>query len=274
MNYSVFKPYKGLDERHIALCFDPADKKRALPIIKQLYKRGIRTWYCCGFFNDYKKESSRMESILSADLLIVIRSKESFSSRFVKSTALYFEDVLKKIVFIDFDVESSNALSIGLKNEHTVIDGHASCESIVDSIIHTEGFVQDIFTEPFVPNSRSIKLAAIAVFVLTTVISLSSFLVGKGYIVPAASSDTVQFLDKTVERGARYSIAGSYNVSLNEDNLSQIETLYLDKSPKSCVDFSKFSNLKTVVLPQCTREVAEYILSYDLELLIYGGELK
>lgn len=271
MKLSSFKPSQNIKERHIALCYDPVDETRVVPIIKELYKRGIRTWYCAGFSNDYKRENERMASIEAADILVVIRSKDSFSSRFIKSTSLFFEDVGKRIIFIDFDVENSDALSIGLKNEHVVLNGHASLESIIDSIIHTDGFVQDIFTEPFVPNSRAIKYAAIGVILIAVIVSSLAVLFGKGYIVPAASKDSVGFYDKTIERGARYSIAGNYNVALDEDNISSIETLYLDRIPKNCADLSKFTNLQTVVMPQCSKEIAEYILSYDIELLIYGG---
>jgi len=262
------------EEPYIAICFEKQDKKRVMPIIKELYKRGIRTKYCDGFSQVIAKEEEQTQMISNAEVVVIVRSSKSFNSRFIKSTALYYENKEKSIAFIDIDVKESDLLSVGLKSEHKIIDGKKAPSSIVDELTHTENFTQEIFCEPYVANSKTFKLATILVVVAAVIALTLIILFEKGYIIPAASKDSITISDQTISRGARLSIGGKYNTALSQEEVEQLETLYLDKEPSTFSDLSKFKNLKTVVIPDCSKETAEYFLSYGAELLLSGGNAK
>ena len=273
MKLSDYKSYSG-SGHCIALCFDRTDEKRVLPVIKELYKRGVRTRYLAGFPENYGKYEEESEGLETADITVIVRSADSAASRFIKSVSLYLEDRSRKIVFLDFGSLDTAGMSTGLKKEHPTLEGESTPAEIVDSLIHEEGFVQDIFCDGFAPHFSGIKLAAVIAAALAVLIFAAALLLGKGYIIPAAAKDTVTLTDKSISRGARYSIGNTYNISLNEDNISSLEVLYLDDEPETFTDLEKFPNLKTVVMPMCSKKAAEYILGYDLELILYGGQTK
>lgn len=109
----LYPPYVG-NEPYIYYCFSPADSARAGELLKRLWLRGCRVWYCIGGTDDLKTEKHRHERMTGAGLVVLYVS-ENLQRDSVKRNAMFLQSNGTPIIAVDGE-EVSN-LSLGLREQ-------------------------------------------------------------------------------------------------------------------------------------------------------------
>lgn len=265
-----FPPYMG-DEPYLFFCFADADAARIEPLLRRLYARGCRIWYCTGRSSDIRERESREARMRDASLTVLYLTAAAREDLETKSAILSCQARQQPILSLDTD-EGDSELSMGLTEHvrHIRLPKRASAEDAEAMLIRAEGFSQELIGEAQTAASLPRRRLAAGMTALAAVI-LTVTLLGRfvfGWFGPSYH-DTVQFSDAVMTRAVRTAAGGG---DLTEETLSQVRTLRLTELPSEPGDLSLLPALERVELPQELAEQALWLLEDGYTVVLLGGE--
>ena len=188
----------------------------------------------------------RQERSAGAALTVLYMTDATCADTQTKSNVLVNQKNNRPILCLDPDGKDRR-LNMGLRETapHVPLYACKSVEEQVFSILHGEGFSQQLLGAPMVVKNRGIlgRLSAV-LCVLALLMGLAS--VAFTYLRPQ-QEDTVIFRDQTVYAAVKEAVGGA---ALTEELVAQISCLNLDTAPETWEDLTQLPALERIILPQ------------------------
>lgn len=266
-----FPPYIGKDP-YVYLCFHESDAQQVKPILDALTQRRCRVWYSIGNVVDAEQNQTCANRVSNAALLVFYQTPRAVADERLKSSFGSYQASDKPVICIETQAsEEQSGLSL-ISSDHVrsiPFEKGATAESIVSSLMRTEGFSQELIAEDdrerqiFLHKRRSRRIALI-ILAVTVLALMSAFFYAKSnglFEPPSSNADTVHIQDPSIERAARVAISPDGNAALTEESLATIETLRLETAPLSFDELSLFPALTRLEIPQICMEAAVDLLN-------------
>ena len=157
-----YPPYEG-SEPYLYYCFSEDDSDRAEELLKRLWQRGVRVWYCIGKTDDLKTANGRHERMKGAGLVVAYASG-NLQRDSVKRNLMFLQSNGTPVVAVDGE-EVSN-LSLGLREQTPHIRALKGIDYDTESeLISCADFSRDFIGAPPKPGlSKGMK--ALLAFVI------------------------------------------------------------------------------------------------------------
>ena len=269
----TFPPYAG-KEPYLYLCFADADEKRVTPLLKRLWRRGVRVWYAADDGTSAEKLRANEERMRGAALVVLYLDEAFRADLTAKGRAIGCCQGGTPILCLNADGGDSG-LSIGLPSgTPTLLLEGATPDGIAAAIMRSKGFTQDLIGPPQKEKSHSVRTLAVTVAVLAALLLAGALLYGRLFPPDAdepQKEDTVFFSDPTLTAAVR----GSVNGPITEESLSGVTTLRFTALPKDLSELALLPNLTRIELTQETvLSDAERVLTLSdtYEIVLIGGD--
>lgn len=280
-----FPPYMGNDP-YVYLCFHEADARQVKPILDALTQRRCRVWYSVGNVLDAEQNQTCANRVSNAALLVFYQTPRAVADERLNSSFGSYQESGKSVICIETlaSEEQSSLSLISSKHVRSIpCEKGATAESIVSTLMRTEGFSQELIAEDdkerqiFLRKRRSRRIA-ISILAVALLALMSAFFYAKnnGLFEPTVTYvDTVQIQDPAIERAARVAISPDGNAALTEENLATIETLRLETAPSSFDELSLFPALTRLEIPQrCMEAAADLLDDASYTIVVYPEDSK
>ena len=269
----TFPPYAG-KEPYLYLCFADADEKRMTPLLKRLWRRGVRVWYAADDGTSAEKLRANEERMRGAALVVLYLDEAFRADLTAKGRALACSMRGQAILCLNTDGGDSG-LSIGLPSDTpTLFLTGASPEEIEDALLRAKGFTQDLLGPPQKEKSHRVRTLAVTVAVLAALLLGGALFYGRLFLPDAGEpqkEDTVFFSDPTLTAAVR----GAINGPITEESLSGVTTLRFTALPKDLSELALLPNLTRIELTQdAVLSNAERVLTLSdtYEIVLIGGD--
>lgn len=244
-----FPPYEG-NEAYIYFAFAEADSADAWKIMRILLARGCRIWYSFGPTGGAEELLHRQQRAAGAGLTILYLSDAVCADKDTKSFVLVNQKFARSILCLDPD-RTDRRLQMGLREHvpHIPLYQLTGTEEIESTILHAEGFSQEMLGEPIeIGESGGVRKLSLILSALAVLLLAVSF-VGWRYLdwFRPKLRDEIVFSDPVILSAVREAVSGG---AIVEETVTGITFLRLDGLPESWDELSLLPALERIELPQ------------------------
>ena len=264
-----YPPYEGA-EPYVYFAFAPADARRAGTLLRLLFSRGFRVWYCLGPAGSAEELLRRQSRAGNAALTMVYLSDDAASEKDLKSAVLVNQREARAILCLDPD-GSDRRLAMGLREDvpHLGLYEFRGRAALEAALIRAEGVTQELVGEPVRTGQGSLAVRLAAVFtLLAAAMLLLSFFGARFFGQDRVPEDTVVFDDPVVRAAVSQAVGGR---ALTEDRVASVALLRFSSLPESWDDLALLPALETLELSQRAVMAAE-TLPEGYRIVLSGGE--
>ena len=266
--------YDAGSEPYLYLCAAAADQKRIRPLMKRLFRRGVRVWVAdedAQSADEHRLQKARMSN---ASLVAVYLTEAFRADVNAKSQALACQSRGQRLLCLNLDGGDSG-LSIGLRRDTVSLPlKNATPEEIEDALLHADGFTQELIGPPGFVETHWVRTLAVVSAVLAALVLIGALLYS--YLKPKDPSvplpeDTVTFSDSVLQAAVRNAVDGP----ITEDALNTVTELSFSTLPADLSELAQIPNLARIALDQATALANKdrvMALSDTYEIILIGGD--
>lgn len=278
-----FPPYSGC-EPYVYLCFHEEDARAVKPLLDALTQRRCRVWYSIGTTAKAEENHARARCAEQAALMICYLTPRAAESERIKSSLGWYLASGKPVILIETEGYSDQSGFSLLLTEHVrwvPRKGEDSVESLVSTLLRTEGFNQQLLAENdmerqiFLHKRRSRRLAlGILAASLLALFGAFLFALQMGNIEQkTVYADEVIVSDAIIQKAARDTLSQQDDKTLTHRAVDAITTLHLDGTPASFEDLALFPALTRLEIPQsCVQAASQLLPEADFTIVVYPEE--
>ncbi|MBQ3482530.1 MAG: hypothetical protein IJH48_09475 [Oscillospiraceae bacterium] len=264
-------PYEG-EEPYLYFAFAQADEKKVWKILRPLLERGCRVWYCFGRAGGADELLRRQERASRAALTLLYLSDEACADKATKTYVLVNQKDGRQILCLDPD-GADRRLRMGLREDivHIPLYKLTGRGEVEESLIHAEGFSQEIIGEPVkIAGGRALARLSALFCLLAILLSALAFagLRCFHWFTPEIT-DEVELSDPVIRAGVREAARGG---AITPELTDELTELRLDAMPQSWEDLSLLPALERIEIPQQALLDGAPLPEGDYTIELNGGD--
>lgn len=229
-----YPPYEGEDP-YIYYCFSPSDTEKAEELLKRLWQRGCRIWYCIGETSDLKLAAYRHERMTGAGLAVVYVSS-GLQRDSSKRNVMFLQSGGTPVIAVDGEAVTN--LSLGLREQTPHIDATGG----IDYGVESELISSELFSRKYIGVPPEKRLSG----------GIKAILAGSCTLAAAACAFFIL---------SYLGLTGAPEVT--EDS-SAVTVITMNEFPEELSDLQQYACLEKIIVPQSLAATAD---EKDEELL-------